>query len=48
MDSKKKYIQIAKSKGVSLDDFFYNKYNLYKSKYLASKNIMIGGKYKIG
>jgi len=46
--NKQKYLQISKSKGISLDMFLFNKYNNYKLKYLESKNNMIGGKYKVG
>ena len=43
--NKQKLIQSAKSKGLSLDEYLFNKYNNYKLKYLESK---IGGKFQIG
>jgi len=46
--NKQKLIKIAKSKGLNLDEFLFNKYNNYKFKYLKSKKSMSGGKYKIG
>jgi hypothetical protein len=45
MRNKQKLIQSAKSKGLSLDEYLFNKYNNYKLKYLESKT---GGKYQIG
>ena len=45
---KQKYIEIAKSKKISLDLYLFNKYNNYKLKYVSLKNNMIGGKYRVG
>ncbi len=50
-ENKIKYIQMANAKGISLENFFYNKYSEYKSKYLESINgikNMSGGKYVVG
>ncbi len=39
MNYESKYLKYAYSKGISLDQVFYEKYLLYKSKYLALKQI---------